>query len=426
MATKALTGCRQAQRSRNRSSSGKVATERQADAGRDARRRRNGRQLDAAPPGHRGHEDRKQRYKRGRKIGEKDITLFTRQLATMMKAGVPLLQAFDIVAKGTDNGVGLEAVPRHQGRRRDRHVAVAGVPQVPAVLRRAVLQPGRRRRAGRHPRRPARPAGDLQGEDARDQGQDQVGALLPDRGDGGRGVVVTVIMLFVIPAFKSVFESFGADLPAMTLMVIAMSDFFVAYWYLIFGAHRRDAFYFLMQAWRRSPKVQMVMDRLLLKLPVFGAIICKATIARWLRTLSTMFAAGVPLVEALDSVGGASAGNHVYLSDQEDPAGGIHRHQPDGVDAERRRVPEHGAADDLDRRGVRLARLDARQGRRHLRARGRRGGRQPVVAARADDHGGARHADRRPGDRDVPADLQAGSGCFSRWRPRSRWFSPGP
>jgi type IV pilus assembly protein PilC len=125
-------------------------------------------------------------------------------------------------------------------------------------------------------------------------------------------VVITVIMLFVIPAFKGVFASFGADLPAMTLMVIAISDFFVDNWYLLF-AGVGGAFYFLIQAWKRSPRVQMFMDRMLLKLPIMGDIIRKATIARWLRTLATMFAAGVPLVEALDSVGGAS-GNHVYLN----------------------------------------------------------------------------------------------------------------
>jgi len=123
-------------------------------------------------------------------------------------------------------------------------------------------------------------------------------------------VVVAVIMIFVIPAFKSVFSSFGADLPAPTLFVIAMSEFFVAYWWLIFGGIFGGG-YFFMQAWRRSEKMQMFMDRLLLKVPVFGALVEKSVIARWTRTLSTMFAAGVPLVEALDSVGGAS-GNLVY------------------------------------------------------------------------------------------------------------------
>jgi type IV pilus assembly protein PilC len=124
-------------------------------------------------------------------------------------------------------------------------------------------------------------------------------------------VVTAVIMIWVVPAFKSVFQSFGADLPAPTLMVMAISEFFVAWWYMIFGI-LFGSLYFFFQAWRRSLKMQQAMDRILLRVPVFGDVVRKATIARWTRTLSTMFAAGVPLVEALDSVGGAS-GNAVYL-----------------------------------------------------------------------------------------------------------------
>jgi type IV pilus assembly protein PilC len=123
-------------------------------------------------------------------------------------------------------------------------------------------------------------------------------------------VVVAVIMIFVIPAFKEVFSSFGADLPAPTLAVIAMSEFFVAYWWLIFGGVG-GGIYFFLQAWKRNEKVQRFMDRMLLKVPVFGALVEKSTVARWTRTMATMFAAGVPLVEALDSVGGAS-GNSLY------------------------------------------------------------------------------------------------------------------
>jgi len=125
-------------------------------------------------------------------------------------------------------------------------------------------------------------------------------------------VVTAVIMIFVVPSFKEVFTSFGADLPAPTLMVIAMSEFFVAYWWLIFGS-LGGGFYFFMQAWQRNQKVQIFMDKLMLKLPIFGVLVEKSSIARWTRTLSTMFAAGVPLVEALDSVGGA-AGNWVFES----------------------------------------------------------------------------------------------------------------
>jgi type IV pilus assembly protein PilC len=123
-------------------------------------------------------------------------------------------------------------------------------------------------------------------------------------------VVTAVIMIFVVPAFKKVFTSFGADLPGPTLVVMAISDYFVANWYLIFGVVGGGVYGFL-YTWKRSLPMQIFMDKLSLKLPIFGAVIRKATIARWTRTLSTMFAAGVPLVEALDSVGGAS-GNYIY------------------------------------------------------------------------------------------------------------------
>ncbi|EWS56661.1 General secretion pathway protein F [Methylibium sp. T29] len=123
-------------------------------------------------------------------------------------------------------------------------------------------------------------------------------------------MVVAVIMIFVIPAFKEVFTSFGADLPAPTLFVMSMSEIFVSYWWLIFGVIIGGT-YFFFESWKRSEKMQKTMDRLLLKLPVFGDLIFKSAVARWTRTLATMFAAGVPLVEALDSVGGAS-GNAVF------------------------------------------------------------------------------------------------------------------
>jgi type IV pilus assembly protein PilC len=123
-------------------------------------------------------------------------------------------------------------------------------------------------------------------------------------------IVLTVIMIFVIPAFEDVFKSFGGELPAPTLAVIAMSKFFVSWWWLMAIVIGGGGFFFF-QSWKRSEKMQIAMDRLLLRLPVFGDLIHKSVIARWTRTLSTMFAAGVPLVEALDSVGGAS-GNAVY------------------------------------------------------------------------------------------------------------------
>ena len=255
---------------------------------------------------------KKQHYKTGKKVTEKDITLFTRQLSTMMKAGVPLLQSFDIVAKGSDNqsvaklftdikadvetGTSLSQAFRKYPLYFDNLFCnLVGAGEQAGILddlldRLAVYK--EKMQAIKSKIKSA--------------------LFYPAAVIGVAGIVVTVIMLFVIPAFKSVFASFGADLPMPTLVVMGMSDFFVANWYLIFGV-TGGIFYFLMQAWRRSAAVQFFMDRLMLKLPVFGPVIRKATIARWLRTLSTMFAAGVPLVEALDSVGGAS-GNIVYLN----------------------------------------------------------------------------------------------------------------
>ena len=253
----------------------------------------------------------KRRPKKGRRIGEKDITLFTRQLATMMKAGVPLLQSFDIVARGTNNASVSKLFTDIRGDVETGTSLSQAFRKYPLYFDSLFCN-----LVG---------AGEQAGilDDLLDRLATYKEKMLAIKGKIKSAlfyptavlvvafIVVAVIMLFVVPAFKEVFSNFGADLPAPTLMVIAMSDFFVEYWYLIFGAIG-GGLYFLVQAWRRSPKVQMAMDRLLLKLPVFGPVVEKATIARWLRTLSTMFAAGVPLVEALDSVGGAS-GNHVYL-----------------------------------------------------------------------------------------------------------------
>jgi type IV pilus assembly protein PilC len=254
---------------------------------------------------------RKQRYKRGKKIQDKDITMFTRQLATMMKAGVPLLQAFDIVAKGTDNqsvaklfvdikaDVETGTALSQAFRKYPLYFDALFCNLVGAGEQAGILDELLDRLAVYKEKMLAI------------KGKIKSALFYPVAVLGVAAIVVVVIMLFVIPAFKSVFSSFGADLPAPTLVVIAMSDFMVNYWYMVFGI-LGGVFYFVGQAWRRSPAVQIAMDRALLKAPIFGDVVRKATIARWLRTLSTMFAAGVPLVEALDSVGGAS-GNYVYL-----------------------------------------------------------------------------------------------------------------
>jgi type IV pilus assembly protein PilC len=123
-------------------------------------------------------------------------------------------------------------------------------------------------------------------------------------------IITTILLIFVIPQFEDLFKGFGADLPALTKMVIGLSRDFQEYWYLIIGGIVGTVA-FATYSYKRSIKAQQTMDRLLLRAPVIGPIVKKATIARFTRTLGTMFAAGVPLVEALDSVAGAS-GNRVY------------------------------------------------------------------------------------------------------------------
>lgn len=256
---------------------------------------------------------KKQRYKKvGGKIKDADITLFTRQLSTMMRAGVPLLQAFDIVAKGTDNGAVAKLFTDIKGDVETGTSLSRAFRKYPLYFDNLFCNlVGAGEQAGILDDLLDRLATYKEKMEAI-KGKIKSALFYPISVLVVAFIVVAVIMLFVVPAFKSVFASFGADLPAPTLVVIAISDFFTSYWYLIFGGIGLSI-YFFMQAWRRSPRMQMVMDRLALKAPIFGAVIRKATIARWLRTLSTMFAAGVPLVEALDSVGGAS-GNVVYLT----------------------------------------------------------------------------------------------------------------
>ena len=253
---------------------------------------------------------KKQKLGGGKSITEKDITLFTRQLATMMKAGVPLLQSFDIVGKGHSN---------------------ARVQQLLMAIKTDVESGSSLKQAfEKHPLYFDQLFCNLVGAG------EQAGILdsLLDRLATYKEkilaikskiksalfypiaiivvafIITAVIMIFVIPAFKQVFASFGADLPGPTLVVMAISDFFVEWWFLIFGG-LFGAVYGFFYAWKRSRAVQIMMDRLMLRMPIFGDLVRKATIARWTRTLSTMFAAGVPLVEALDSVAGA-AGNYEY------------------------------------------------------------------------------------------------------------------
>jgi len=253
---------------------------------------------------------KKQRVGTGRKITEKDITIFTRQLAVMMKAGVPLLQAFDIVGKGHSNPAVqkvLMAIKTDVETGSSLNQAFRKFPDqfddlfcnlVAAGEQAGILDSLLDRLATYKEKILAI------------KGKIKAALFYPIAIVVVAFVITAIIMIFVIPSFKQVFASFGAELPAPTLIVMSISDFFVSYWWAIFGIVG-GSLYTLGIAYKKSEAMRNGMDRLLLKMPVFGEIIQKASIARWARTLSTMFAAGVPLVEALGSVAGA-AGNAVY------------------------------------------------------------------------------------------------------------------
>ncbi|MGQ0510892.1 MAG: type II secretion system F family protein [Betaproteobacteria bacterium] len=254
---------------------------------------------------------KKQKMGGGGSVGEKDVALFTRQMATMMKAGVPLLQAFDIVGKGATN----PAVAKLLG---DIKTEVETGSSLAQAFRKYPLYFDALYCNLVH-------AGEQAGilETLLDRlaiykektlaikSKIKSALFYPVSIIVVALVITAVIMIFVIPAFKSVFSSFGADLPTPTLIVMGISDWTVANWYIVFPA-MGGAVYGFLEAWKRSLAVQIFMDKLSLKAPIFGPLLRKAAIARWTRTLATMFSAGVPLVEALDSVGGAS-GNYVYL-----------------------------------------------------------------------------------------------------------------
>ena len=253
---------------------------------------------------------KKRRMGSGGKVQQKDVAVLTRQLATMMKAGVPLLQSFDIVARGSTNPAVTKLLNDIRAdvetgsslstafRKHPMHFDALYCNLVEAGEQAGILEQLLDRLAV------------YQEKTIAIKQKIKSALTYPIAVLSVAFVVVAVIMIWVVPAFKEVFTSFGADLPAPTLAVMAMSEFFVSYWWAIFGSIG-GGLYFFFQSWKRSEKMQKTMDRLLLKIPVFGPLLFKSATARWTRTLSTMFAAGVPLVEALDSVGGA-AGNAIF------------------------------------------------------------------------------------------------------------------
>ncbi len=254
---------------------------------------------------------KKRRLSGGKAVQPKDICIFTRQLATMMRAGVPLIQAFDIVGRSSTNprltkllndirsdvesgnslSVAFRKHPLHFNALYCNLVEAGETGGIlEALLERLAI---------------------YQEKTLAIKSKIKSALLYPVAVVVVAFIVLAVIMIFVIPAFKSVFEGFGATLPAPTMLVMAISEFFVKWWWAIIGGVGGGIYYFL-QTWKRSVPMQRVMDRFLIKVPAFGPLLYKSAVARWTRTLATMFAAGVPLVEALDSVGGA-AGNAIFL-----------------------------------------------------------------------------------------------------------------
>jgi len=245
-----------------------------------------------------------------KKIAPKDIAIFLRQMATMMEAGVPLVQAFDIVGRGHEN-------PSMQELILSMKSDVEGGTTFSNAL-------------GKHPKYFDELVVNLV------NAGEQAGALetlldkiatYKEKTESLKAkikkalfyptavlvvafIVTAILLIFVVPSFQDLFQGFGADLPVFTQFVINISEFFQSYWWLIFGG-LAGAVVIFKQAHQRSPKFRRWLDLMSLKIPAIGELLRKASIARFARTLSTMFAAGVPLVEAMESVAGAT-GNALY------------------------------------------------------------------------------------------------------------------
>lgn len=245
-----------------------------------------------------------------KKVKAKDIAIFSRQLATMMSAGVPLVQSFEIISKGNEH-------PGMQKLVTALKTDIEGGSSLGQALR-------------KHPRvfddlfcnlvKAGEQAGILENllnKIATYKEKSEIlkskikKAMMYPMGIMVVAFLVTIILLiWVVPQFESLFSSFGSELPAFTQLVVDMSEFVQSYWYLVFGLPIAGV-YFLLQAKQNSKKFNATFDALVLKTPVIGNIMKKAAVARFARTLGTMFAAGVPLVEAMESVAGAT-GNQVY------------------------------------------------------------------------------------------------------------------
>lgn len=247
---------------------------------------------------------------RKKKITPMDVAIFTRQLATMMKAGVPLVQSFDIVADGHDNPSMRELLLRIKTDIEGGNNLANSLAAHPAYfddLFVSLVESGEQ--SGALETMLDRIAIYKEKTEAL-KAKIKKAVKYPVAVLVVAAIVTAVLLIKVVPTFQELFEGFGAELPAFTQMVIDMSEWLQSSWYILIGIIALVVVGFI-EGKKRSPAFCDFLDRMVLKLPVVGDIIFKATIARYARTLATTFAAGVPLVEALDSVAGAT-GNVVY------------------------------------------------------------------------------------------------------------------
>ena len=240
-----------------------------------------------------------------KKVNTLDITIFTRQLATMMKAGVPLVQSFEIVAEGLDNPSMREVVLGIKGEVEGGNTFAGALKKYPQYFDKlfcSLVESGEQ-------------SGALETMLDRVAIYKEKSELLKQKIKKAMKYPITVIivalivtiilMVKVVPVFQGLFGSFGAELPAFTQMVVNMSNWTQKYWFvLLLGIG--VAITAFMETKKRSKKFRDALDRMALKLPIFGDLVYKSIIARFSRTLSTTFAAGVPLIDALESTAGAT------------------------------------------------------------------------------------------------------------------------
>jgi type IV pilus assembly protein PilC len=249
-------------------------------------------------------------FQTNKKITPKDISIFTRQFATMVESGIPIVQGIEIVAKGHENPSMqqlLTAVKQDIESGTTLSAALGKHKLYFDALFCNLVQAGEQ--AGILDDILQKVATYKEKIEAI-KGKIKSALFYPAAVLVVAFIVTAILLIFVIPQFESMFKGFGAELPAMTQFVVNLSRFMREWWWLIFGG-LGGGVTFIAYTYKRSEKMQHTVDRLLLRAPVVGMIVKKATIARYARTLGTMFAAGVPLVESLDSVAGA-AGNRVY------------------------------------------------------------------------------------------------------------------